>query len=59
MKEIKKLYRAYSVIDSSNGNDGIKVRWYNSDIKFYAVKYEDIIKDYAEMSSEERTDDVS
>jgi len=51
MKEIKKLYRVYSVVYDSNGNNGIVVAWYNGDIKIYPVKYEDIIKDYAGMCS--------
>ena len=52
MKEIKKLYRTSSVVYDSNGNNGIGVAWYNADIKIYPVKYEDIIKDYAEMLPE-------
>ena len=52
MKEFKKLYRASSVVYDSNGNNGISVSWYNADIKIYPVNYEDIIKDYAGMSSE-------
>jgi len=54
MKGIKKLYRGYSVVDNSNGNDGIGVTWYNADIKMSAVNYEDIIKDYTRMPSEEK-----
>jgi len=52
MKEIKKLYRASSVVYDSNGNNGIVVYWYNADIKIYPVNYEDIIKDYAGMCSD-------
>jgi len=54
MKESKKLYRAGSVINGTNGNDGILVAWYNADIKIYPVNYEDIIKDYTMMPSEEK-----
>ncbi len=54
MQEIKKLYRAASDVYGSNGNDGTRVTWYNSDIKIYPVNYEDIIKDYTMMPSEEK-----
>ena len=52
MKEFKKLNRASSIVYDSNGNNGISVTWYNSDIKIYPVNYEDIIKDYAGMCSD-------
>ena len=54
MQKIKKLYRGYSVVDNSNGNDDITAVWYNADIKMNAVNYEDIIKNFSKMSSKEK-----
>jgi hypothetical protein len=49
MKEIKKLYRAYSVVNYLN--DSPFVIWYNSDNKMSAENYKDLIKDYTKMST--------
>ena len=54
MKEIKKLYRAGSVVYDSNGKNGIRVIWYYAENRVYPVKYENIIKDYKKMPSREK-----
>jgi hypothetical protein len=54
MKDIKKLYRAGSVVYGSNGNDGISVTWYNADNKMFPLNYEDIIKNYSAMPLKEK-----
>jgi hypothetical protein len=52
MQEIKKLYRAYSVVNYLDDNPFMI--WYNADNKMSVEDYKDIIKDYTKMAPEKK-----
>lgn len=52
MKEIKKLYRAYSVVNYLDGNPFMT--WYNAENKTFSKNYGGLIKGYTKMSIKEK-----
>jgi hypothetical protein len=53
MRKINKLYRVYSEDETQNG-DKICIEYFYAEKKWDAVNYDEIVKDYSDMDSEDK-----